>query len=223
MASGPVRIGPVGIIDSGPGALVRLAIMRSKLFSYSEFACALVAAAGVVALAFGHGQEAFELKDLAGQPRGLWQAGQDGPVVVIFTRTDCPISCRYAPEVRRLYQSFHPRGVEFYLIFVDPRETADAIRSHLKEYEYPCPALCDPLHRFAAATGATVTPEAIVFDAARRVSYRGRIDNLYVDFGTSRPAATTHDLEEAIAATLAGRKVAEPVTKAVGCYIADLK
>lgn len=197
--------------------------MRSKFFSYSEFACALVAAVGVVALAAGHGQEVIELVDLAGQPRKLWQTGQDGPVVVIFTRSDCPISNRYAPEVRRLYESFHPRGVEFYLIFVDPRETADAIQAHLKEYEYPCPAVRDPMHRCAARTGATVTPEAVVFNTERHVSYRGRIDDLFVDFGKSRPAATTHDLEDAIVATLEGRRVAEPVTKAVGCYIADLK
>lgn len=197
--------------------------MRSNFFSCFELACALLAAAGIVALAAGRGRESVELVDLAGKPRGLWQAGQDGPVIVIFTRSDCPISNRYGPEVRRLYEKFHPLGVEIYLIYVDPRETADAIRSHLKEYEYPCPALRDPEHQLAITTGATVTPEAVVFDTTRRVVYRGRIDDQIVDFGKSRSAATTHDLEEAIAAALEGRPVTEPVTKAVGCYIADLK
>ena len=56
-----------------------------------------------------------------------------------------------------------------------------------------------------------------------KIAYRGRIDNWYSELGKSRSAATTHDLADAIEATLAGRPVAEPVTKAVGCYIEDLK
>ncbi|MGD9635138.1 MAG: redoxin domain-containing protein [Pirellulales bacterium] len=197
--------------------------MRSKLFSYFEVACALLAAVGVVALAAAHQDGPVRLIDLEGRPRDLWQAGLDGPVVAIFTRSDCPISNRYAPEVRRLYEEFQPLGVEFALIYVDPRETPEAIRTHLKEYNYPCAALRDPEHELATATGATVTPEAIVFDRSHDVVYRGRINDLFVDFGKSRPEATTHDLEDAIRATLEGRSVAQPVTKAVGCLIADLK
>lgn len=197
--------------------------MRSRIFSYFEAGCALVAAIAVVAFAAGPKADPARLVDLDGRTRGLWQAGQDGPTVAIFARSDCPISNRYAPEVRRLYEVFHPRGVEFVLIFVDPRETSEAIRTHLKEYEYPCEALLDPEHQLVAATGATVTPEAVVFDGARRRVYRGRIDDLFVDFGKSRSEASTHDLEAAIAATLDGRPVTVPETKAVGCIIADLK
>jgi hypothetical protein len=36
-----------------------------------------------------------------------------------------------------------------------------------------------------------------------------------------RPEPTRRDLEEALEAVLAGREVAEPVTRAVGCYIAE--
>ena len=68
-----------------------------------------------------------------------------------------------------------------------------------------------------------MTPEAVVFDADRKIAYRGRIDDLNADLGNARSAATKHDLADAIEATLAGQPVAEPVTKAVGCYIEDLK
>lgn len=167
--------------------------------------------------------DSIRLVDIDGQPRGMWPAEGTGVTVVVFTRSDCPISNRYAPDIRRLYEQFHPRGVEFYLVYVDPQETPDAIRSHLKEFEYPCRALRDPDHRLVAATGATVTPEAVVFAADHRIAYRGRIDNLFDDLGSSRSEATTHDLADAIEATLAGKPVAEPATTAVGCIIADLK
>jgi len=53
--------------------------------------------------------------------------------------------------------------------------------------------------------------------------YRGRVDDLYVDFGQARAEPTTHDLADAIESTLLGKSVANPRTQAIGCLIADLK
>jgi peroxiredoxin len=166
--------------------------------------------------------KAIRLVDLDGQPFDLWQTGGNKVTVAVFTRTDCPISNRYAPDLRQLYESVHPRGVEFYLIYVDPKEAGESIRAHLKEYEYPCPALRDPEHTLAAATGATVTPEAVVFNREKNLVYRGRIDDRNVSLGNSGSVAAKRDLADAIEATLAGESVTEPETKAVGCYIGDL-
>ncbi len=122
-----------------------------------------------------------------------------------------------------MYESLHAKGVDFYLVYVDPDEKPEAIREHLREFKYPCPGIRDPHHTLVAQTGATITPEAVVFNRDWKVTYRGRVNDLYVDLGTPRPAATKHDLQDAIIATLAGVPVAEPVTKAIGCYIGDLK
>lgn len=164
-----------------------------------------------------------QLLDLNDRSFELWDKSDAHATVVIFTRTDCPVSNRYAPEIGRLYREFQPQGVRFFLVYVVPKETAESVRTHLEEYEYPCPGLRDPGHRLVRETGATVTPEAVVFDASQKITYRGRIDNLYTDFGKSRDEATTHDLADALTATLAGETVAEPETQAVGCYISDLE
>src|ERR1043166_4081682 len=37
-------------------------------------------------------------------------------IVFIFVSNDCPISNRYAPEVKRLHEKFHPKGVVFWLV-----------------------------------------------------------------------------------------------------------
>jgi hypothetical protein len=68
-----------------------------------------------------------------------------------------------------------------------------------------------------------VTPESVVFNARREIVYRGRIDDLYVDFGKSRPEPTTHELADAVEAVANGQPVRVGSTKAVGCYISDLK
>ena len=168
------------------------------------------------------GQRPIRLLDLDGQPYDLWQ--KPGAItVVLFTRSDCPISNRCAPEIRRLCDAYQSRGVEFYLVYVDPSEQPDAIRRHLREYQYPCQGLRDPRHTLVAHCGATTTPEAVVFGQNRVMIYRGRVDDLYVDFGQARAEPTTHDLADAIESTLLGRSVASPRTQAIGCLIADLK
>jgi hypothetical protein len=173
--------------------------------------------------AIGCAKEEIRLLDLNDRRFDFWNAGEKSVRVFVFTRSDCPVSNRYAPEVRKLYESFHPRGVDFYLIYVDSTEKPETIRTHLKEFDYPCPALRDPEHTLVAYTQATVTPEAVFFAGDGRMTYRGRISDLYADLGNARSAATSNDLHDAIEATLNGRSVAEPVTEAVGCYISDLK
>jgi hypothetical protein len=170
------------------------------------------------------GESASTLIGLDGRGFDLWQGDDDAAAtVVVFTRSDCPISNRYAPTIKEMYEEYQPRGVRFFLVYVDPKQEPDEIRRHLKEFQYPCPAVRDPTHALVAVTGATVTPEAVVFDAEREITYRGRIDDLYADFGQSRDEATTHELADAIEAVLSGQPVREAVTEAVGCPIGDLE
>jgi hypothetical protein len=39
---------------------------------------------------------------------------------------------------------------------------------------------------------------------------------------SNRLAPTTHDLEDALTATLAGNPVAHPITQAIGCFLSDV-
>lgn len=143
--------------------------------------------------------------------------------VLVFVRSDCPISNRYAPELKRIFTEYQHQAVDFWLVYADPAETPQTIAKHLQDYDFGWPALRDPGYTLVKRARATVTPEAAVFKADGGLAYHGRIDDRYVDFGKSRLAADKHDLEAAIAATLAGKPVAEPTTRAIGCYLADLE
>ncbi len=160
--------------------------------------------------------------DLGGNPQNPF-SGSARARVFLFVRTDCPITNRYAPELARIGAEFKNRGVAFWLIYPDATETAAAIEKHIAEYRFPGTPLRDPGHELVKRAEATVAPEAAVFDAAGRLQYHGRIDDLYVDIGKARPAARTHDLEDAISAVLAGRAVAQPETQAIGCSLADVE
>ncbi len=143
--------------------------------------------------------------------------------VLIFVRTDCPITNRYAPELQRLSQEFSSRGAQFWLVYPDPAATAQSIDRHLAEYKFPGTVLRDPRHSLVKLAHATTAPEAAVFDSAGKLLYHGRIDDRWVNPGTARPAARTHDLEDAIAAVLSGHRPAQASTPAVGCSLADIE
>ena len=143
-------------------------------------------------------------------------------VAFIFTRTDCPISNRYAPEVQRLCQRFRPMGVEFVLVYPDASQSPAEIREHLDDYGYPCRVLRDPGHELVQVTGASITPEVALYDRRGSLLYRGRIDDRYADFGKARRAASTRDFENALVAVTSGQPVAVAQTEAVGCFISDL-
>jgi hypothetical protein len=142
--------------------------------------------------------------------------------VLLFVRTDCPITNRYAPEIARIAKEFEGRGVGFWLIYPDASETAAAIAQHQADYKLPGTALRDPQHRLMKLAEATISPQAAVFDQAGRLVYSGRIDDRYVSFGKAQDTPQTHDLEAAIAATLTGKRVAQARTHSVGCYLADV-
>ena len=143
--------------------------------------------------------------------------------VLIFVSVDCPVSNRYAPEIKRLHDEFTARGLRFRLVYPNPLDDEAAISRHLQEFGYPPIAERDRDHRLVKLAGASVTPEAAVFDARQRLVYRGRIDNRFVELGRERPAATEHDLRNALTAALAGKPATLTRTQAVGCFIADMK
>ncbi len=160
--------------------------------------------------------------DLAGKSVDPLRAGSGKPTVLIFIRTDCPISNRYAPTIQKLSVEYNGKAA-FWLIYPDKGESSAAIEQHLHQYGYKLPALHDPQHSLVKLGQAQVTPEAAVFDASGQLIYHGRIDNWYQDFGHARSAPTTHELDDAIQAVLKGNKPQVASASGVGCYISDLE
>lgn len=156
--------------------------------------------------------------DLAGREVTPLDGGA-AATVLLFTAVDCPISDRYAPAVRRLAERYGAKGVRFWLVYPNEGEMPAAARAHAAAFSYGLPVALDTARVLADRAAATVTPEAAVFDREGRLRYHGRIDDRYIDFGVDRPVPTTHDLDEALAAVLAGGVVKRPEAPAVGCAI----
>lgn len=160
--------------------------------------------------------------DLTGNPVDPLKSAPGKVVVLIFVRTDCPVSNRYAPTIQRL-SAQHRDKVAFWLVYPAKAESPETIRKHEREFGYKLSALRDPQHALVKQSRVTITPEAAVFDANHRLIYHGRIDNLYEDVGRARAAPTTHELDDAIQAAINGKILPADYAPAVGCYVSDLE
>lgn len=142
--------------------------------------------------------------------------------VFIFVRTDCPLTNRYAPELRRISDEFATQSVQFWLVYPDPSETPENIKRHMVDYSLPGHPLLDPHHDLVKRAHAVTAPEVAVFNSTNQLVYHGRIDDLWVTPGRARPMPTTHDLEDAIYTVLEGKSPRVAETRAIGCALADV-
>ncbi len=157
-----------------------------------------------------------QIVDLSGKPIEPLKSAK--VVVLIFVSTDCPISNRYAPEIKRLITKYQNQSTKFFLVYPGKDQAPAFIKKHLKEFALNVEAVRDPQLQLVKSLGVTVTPEAVVWTQGRMM-YRGRIDNRFVAFGKMRAAPTSHDLEQMLEAIGKRKTVAKKRTKAIGCFI----
>jgi peroxiredoxin len=147
-------------------------------------------------------------------------------IVFFFVETNCPISNRYAPEIKRLFGKFASAGITFWLIYPDSDDAPPAVRGHLKDYGYELGALRDVRQELVKAAGVIVTPEAAILVPSAKgpqVVYHGRIDDRVAAFGKTRATPTKRDVEQVLAAILSGKRVTPSSSFAFGCSIEAVK
>lgn len=142
--------------------------------------------------------------------------------VLLFVTPDCPIVNSYAPEFTRLKEEYSPKKVAFQLVYPEASLTEERVKEHLKEYGLDLRYVIDREHSLVEKAHATTTPEAAVFNSNGELVYRGRIDNLYSDYGDRRRTATKQYLRDVIDKLLAGETIAFSETEPIGCLIEPL-
>ncbi len=154
------------------------------------------------------------LMKLSGEPASLYDFAGPHGTLVIFVATRCPVSNDYNQRMAELEREYTARGFGVIGVNANRNEPADEVAHHASEKGLGFTILKDPENRVADYLGASVTPEAYVFDTSWTLRYHGRIDD-------SRNASriSTRDLRAALDAVEAGKPVAVAETKAFGCTI----
>jgi thiol-disulfide isomerase/thioredoxin len=184
-----------------------------------SMAALLLGMLAVGALAQNSAQSSVKgVVDLDGHAVDPFRRTDGKTVVLLFVRTDCPISNRYAPAIQEMSARFGEHAA-FYLVYPIKTETPEQIRKHLSDFGYHLAAIRDPELSLVRSSQAHITPESAVFSSDGRLLYHGRIDDWYEDFGRARRAPTTHELASAVEAAIAGKPVVTATAPAVGCFI----
>jgi len=142
-------------------------------------------------------------------------------LLVMFICNHCPYVQHVRSELGRLAADFMPRGLGVVAINSNDVEryaedSPDNMKKLAASEGWEFPYLHDEAQEIAKAYRAACTPDFFLFDAERRLVYRGQLDD-------SRPGnaipVTGRDLRAAIEAVLDGRPGAEDQKPSIGCNI----
>ena len=142
-------------------------------------------------------------------------------LLVMFICHHCPFVKHVKAELARLGADYGAKDVGIVGISSnDPAVAADdspdGLKKMVSDWGLQFPVLYDESQEVAKKYAAACTPDFFVFDAARRLVYRGQLDD-------SRPSngkpVTGADLRAAIDAVLGGRTVSAEQRPSLGCNI----
>lgn len=163
----------------------------------------------------------FSLPDTAGSTISIADFDHAPALLVMFLSNHCPFVKHVRGELARLGREYSARGVAIVGINSNdidayPDDAPPRMREEAEQAGYVFPYLFDETQEVADAYRAACTPDFFLFDAERRLVYRGQLDG-------SRPGndvpVTGADLRAALDALLDGRDVPAEQKPSLGCNI----
>ena len=145
--------------------------------------------------------------------------GEKG-TLVIFTCNSCPWAQAWQSRIAELGNTYSKQGIGVIEINandpgVKPEDDMAGMQERAKMLGLAFPYVVDATSDVARAFGATRTPEAFLFDAKGKLVYHGAVD----DNGREPEKVAQRWLNDALAATVAGKAVTVKETKSLGCSI----
>jgi len=145
----------------------------------------------------------FRLPDVDGRMHALADFADAPALLVAFICSHCPFVRHLRGEFAAFAREFAARGLAVVAINSNdieayPQDGPDAMREEAAELGYVFPYLLDGSQSVAKAYRAACTPDFYLFDASRRLVYRGQFDASRP--GNGRPV-TGADLRAAALAT----------------------
>jgi len=202
-------------------------------FASVALACLLCAAAHTAErirpLDIGAEAPDFTLPGVDGKEHSLSDFDDAEVLVVIFTCNHCPTAQAYEGRIKDLVTNYADRSVAVVAIspndplavrldelgYTDLNDGFEDMKLRAEAEEFNFPYLYDgDVQAVSKAYGPMSTPHCFVFDADRKLRYRGRVDN-----SERNERVTKHDLRDAFDAVLAGEPVEDEKTPTVGCSI----
>jgi peroxiredoxin len=173
-------------------------------------------------LPLGTSAPSFALRDVvSGHVYSLESFTGKSALLIMFLCRHCPYVQHVQDQLAKLGQDYADTGLGIIAISSnDPAYYPDDAPERLKELaqglNWRFPFCFDETQEVAKAYKAACTPDFYLFDAQRRLAYRGQLDDSRP--GNSKPV-TGRDLRAAIDALLAEKPVGSEQKPSIGCSI----
>ena len=163
----------------------------------------------------------FQLPDTTGQTVSLADFKDAKALLVIFMCNHCPYVIHIREALAKFTEEYQAKGLAVVGISSNdvanyPDDSPEKMVEEAKSAGYTFPYLYDEGQDIAKAYRAACTPDFFLFDADKKLVYRGQFDD-------SRPKSeipvTGKDLRAAADAVLAGQPVPQDQKPSMGCNI----
>jgi len=146
--------------------------------------------------------------------------GKDG-LLVMFICQHCPYVKHVEKEIAKIGNEYQNKKVGVIAISSNdpdayPDDAPDRLKDMAKRLELSFPLCFDESQDVAKAYKAACTPDFYLFNAERKLVYRGQLDDSRPGNNTS---VTGRDLRAALDALLAGQPVDRHQKPSIGCSI----
>jgi peroxiredoxin len=213
------------------GSLIACAVLQALPAADDKAAVPAEAAAAGAAryLKIGDPAPDFALPGIDGRTHALAEYAEAKILMVAFISNHCPDS--HAAEKRIMALLEQAKGKGFALVAINPNnpdglsidelgyskynDGFEDMKKYAKEAGFTFPYLYDgETQAVARAYGCLATPHVFIFDAERKLRYKGQFD----DSRFADPATVkSRDAENAVAALISGSAVPLEITKPHGC------
>lgn len=179
-------------------------------------------------LTLGTSAPGFSLPDVtSGRTVSLADFSEKRALLVMFICAHCPYVVHVQPELARIARDYAEQSVGIVAITANdtaqyPQDAPEPTAAMAREAGFTFPVLFDETQAVAKAYTAACTPDFFLFDADRRLVYRGQIDSSRPGRGPERPgsgALDGADLRAALHAVLAGSPLNPEQRPSIGCNI----
>jgi peroxiredoxin len=172
-------------------------------------------------LPLGTKAPAFSLANIDGKTVSLSDFSGKKGLLVMFICNHCPFVKHLRPDLAKFGREYQEQGLAIVAISSNdakayPDDSPERMREEAKSAGYTFPYLFDESQEVARAYTAACTPDFFLFDADRKLVYRGQFDDSRPDSGIP---VTGKDLRAACDAVLAGKAVPERQKPSIGCNI----
>jgi peroxiredoxin len=173
-------------------------------------------------LALGTAAPDFALADVtSGETLSLASFKGKQALLVMFICRHCPYVKHVQSQLAQLGRDYAARSVGIMAIssndaVAHPEDAPESLRAMAAELGFTFPYAYDETQQVAKDYGAACTPDFFVFDANRRLAYRGQLDS---SRRTNDLPVTGADLRAALDCLLAGQPVNPDQKPGIGCNI----